>query len=366
MIDFADEFSGIDDSLREEERTPAPGKKQSLADSTPLLGPLDRPPGVPEFLPAVGLGGGNRQTLFATLFGGNIEFPRTVARHVRLPDDDVVVLHDDCPVRWKRGDHCVLLLHGLAGSAQSGYMQRIAAKLNAAGVRTFRMDHRGCGNGINLAQQPYHAGRTQDLHEALLFVERICTGSPVSVAGFSLSGNLLLRYLGEQSGCTPLSLFRAVAVCPPVDLAWCVDRLPETRLGQRYDWYFARKLVSQIANTRQWHPNAPLAHTSRPPRCLRNFDELYTAPVSGFDSADHYYETASARDVIPKIRIHTTILAALDDPLVCAEPLKSVRRPTNVTLAMTRYGGHLGFVGRRGSDPDRRWMDWRVIEWLLD
>jgi len=306
------------------------------------------------------------QTLYATLRPLQRVIAGTVQRKLRFSDGDFAVLHDDRPDEWRRGDHVAVLLHGLAGCHSSGYMVRTAARLMARNVRVFRMDHRGCGAGRMLASNPYHAGRIQDLEAAIRMLERLCPGSPISIAGFSLSANLLLRYLGDDPPNLPLSLYRAVAVCPPIDLQHCVEKLSETRAGQRYDWYFARQLVTHIANTPQWRDDLPLALAQRPPRRLFDFDELYTAPASGFESAEHYYQTASARDHIRNIQVHTTVLVSEDDPLVSWSPWKNVRLPQNITLCVTQHGGHLGFVGRRGSDPDNRWMDWRVVDWLLN
>lgn len=340
--------------------------KVSLADSAPFALPLDAPPGVLAFEPARGLRNPHAQTLYATFRPARPRLSGTIQRRLRFADGDVTIMHDNQPEQWSRGDHVALLMHGMAGCHNSGYMVRTAARLLDRSVRVFRMDHRGCGAGQLLARHPYHAGRTRDLEAALRMVERLCPGSPISVAGFSLSGNLLLRYLGDEPENLPFSLFRAVAVCPPIDLQHCVQELKATRLGQQYDWYFARQLVSQIVDTPQWRDSLPLAEQRRPPRSIVEFDELYTAPASGFDSAEHYYSTASARGFISCIRVHTAVLAAEDDPLVSSRPWTSVKLPPNVTLCMTRHGGHLGFVGRKGRDPDNRWMDWRVVEWLLN
>ena len=323
-------------------------------------------PGTPPFIPAAGLANRHLQTLFASAIPGRIRFADTVQRTLRLSDGDYVVLHDDQPDGWKWGDPTALLLHGISGCHRSGYLMRIAAKLNARGIRSFRMDHRGCGAGHGLAEKPYHAGRIADLHGAIGLVESLCPSSDISVAGFSLSGNLLLRYLGDQTYIPSPSLFRAVAVCPPVDLQHCVRQLSATRTGQRYDWYFTRRLINQIACGPQWREDLPLAQTNHMPCRLYDFDELYTAPASGYQSADDYYFHASAKNVLRSIRVPTTILAAKDDPLVDYRPLLDVKLPLDITLCLTMHGGHLGFVGRRHVDPDRRWMDWRVIDWLLE
>lgn len=349
---------------------PAPAGPTGSAGESPTAGRIlsvanCRLPEFPEFRPAIGLRSGHRQTAFGAFFPSAPRLRRTVQHHVRLPDHDTIVLHDDRPHGWRRGDHVILLLHGLGGCHRSGYMMRIAAKLNHRGARTFRMDHRGCGAGASLAQSPYHAGRVDDLAQAVAFIERHCPGSLISVAGFSLSGNLLLRYLGEAPDSLPLGLFRAVAVCPPVDLQRCMLYLNRSRAGRRYDWYFTRLLFSQIADSRMWRDDLPIAAVRQPPRRLLEFDDLYTAPASGFESALHYYELASSRSVLSRIRVHTVILAAADDPVVETDCLLTTDLPPNVSLCLTQHGGHLGFISRAGPDPDRRWMDWRVVDWLL-
>lgn len=319
----------------------------------------------PPFIPAMGISGGNRQTIIGTLFAGSADFRKTEQHKVGVSDGDAVVLHDDQPKNWKQGDHAVLLLHGLSGCHSSGYMMRIAGKLNQQNVRSFRMDHRGCGTGDGLAQKPYHAGRINDLHRVIVSIETLCPGSLISVVGFSLSGNLLLRYLGDVNIKHSSNLFRAVAVCPPVDLGHCVGELDKTRAGRQYDRYFTRKLVSKISGSRQWRDDIPLAQVNEKPRRLYDFDDLYTAPASGFDSADDYYSFASASQHLNNIIVPTTILAAKDDPLVSPVSFQDLTLPSCVTLCMTEHGGHMGYIGRRNEDPDRRWMDWRVIEWLL-
>ena len=341
-------------------------RRKALCNSHPLSLHGEALPGVPPFRPARGLSSAHAQTAWATVFPGLVSLVGTTERRLRLDDGDLVVMHDDCPTDWRRGDHVVLMQHGLGGSHRSGYMVRLAAKLQQRGVRTFRMDHRGCGAGTSLAKYPYHAGRVEDLAAAVNMVERLCPGSPISLAGFSLSGNLLLRYLGEFGPDLPMSLFRAVAVCPPIDLQHCSSMLNASRMGQRYDMYFTRRLVRQLSNSTQWRDDVPLANVRRPPQRLYDFDELYTAPASGFESADHYYERASSKPVIENIRVHTTILASMDDPVVSTQAFQGLQLPPNVTMCLTPHGGHLGFVGRSGVDPDRRWMDWRLMDWLLN
>ena len=356
----------VNNSGDSKNQSPNPNARTGFKDSASICLPGTTPPEVPPFVPAAGLGGGHRQTLAGSLFNGSADFPGTVQRKVRVSDNDYIVLHDDQPNKWDHGGQVALLLHGLSGCHGSGYMMRIADKLNRRCVRSFRMDHRGCGAGEGLAENPYHAGRIDDLHRAIHSIENLCPGSSISIVGFSLSGNLLLRYLGDRSFDHSLNVFRAVAVCPPVDLRLCVRQLSKTRAGQRYDWYFTRQLINQLAGGPQWREDLPLAQVRQRPRRLYDFDEMYTAPASGFDSADDYYQFASANRYLSTINVPTTILAAQDDPLVSSEPFYDLDLPSTVNLCLTKYGGHLGYIGRQDGDPDRRWMDWRVIDWLLN
>jgi predicted alpha/beta-fold hydrolase len=103
----------------------------------------------------------------------------------------------------------------------------------------------------------------------------------------------------------------------------------------------------------------------RRPRRLYDFDEVYTAPISGFRDAEHYYSTCSCGQFVPSIRRPTLVIAAADDPMIPVRLYDRVEWPANVQLHITNGGGHLGFIGRRGVDPDRRWMDWRVVEWII-
>jgi predicted alpha/beta-fold hydrolase len=282
-------------------------------------------------------------------------------RHqVPLADGDQIVLSDDTPPTWQPGGRTALLIHGLAGSHASPYMKRIAGKLNDRVVRTFRLDLRGCGAGVGLARLPYHSGRSEDAAIALRKISELCPGSPTTLIGFSLGGNITLKLLGESPGALPPNLDRAAAVCPPVDLLRCVEALGRG-VNRFYDRHFVRLLCAQVENLCRLVPDAPALDARRTPRSVFEFDDIFTAPVCGFGSARNYYELCSSAQFIPRIKVPTLILAAADDPLVPGAMFESLSLPPTVTLQLTRSGGHLGFIGCRNGDPDRRWMDWRLV-----
>ncbi len=293
------------------------------------------------------------------------ELPPVTTHEVALPDGDRVVLHDDRPAEWRPGDSVLLLLHGLTGCHQSSYMVRCAMKAAACGIRCLRLDHRGTGAGRGLAKNTYHAGQSDDVRCVLRRLETLCPTSPVGVAGFSLSGNLVLKLLGESPDSVPVNVHRVAAVSPPVDLSGCVRHLGKSALGRRYDRQFARWLVQQVADSPQWRDDVPLATASGPVRRVVEFDELYTAPAAGFRDVAHYYAEASAAPLIDNIQVPTLILAARDDPMVPFGTFRRLRPPACVQLDTPRHGGHLGFYSRRTLGPDRYWMDWRVLSFLF-
>lgn len=315
----------------------------------------------PPFRPHPLVRGGHAQTLFGTFAPGVLAAYRAMTHRVPLPDGDVLILHDDQPATWEAGERVALLVHGLAGSHLSGYMVRIAHKLNARGVRTFRLDLRGCGAGQGLAKNPYHAGRSDDAFQALKVVKELCPGSPIGLAGFSLGGNISLKLLGEDPGRLPNELERAIAVNPSVELATCVDSL-DRPLQRRYDRHFVKLLYEQSAASGQ----LPSDINGRRALRLRDFDDWHTAPLCGFGTADKYYAASSSAQFVPRIRVPTLIVTAADDPLIPSSVFRELKRPALVKLHVAPSGGHLGYIARGGIDPDRRWIDWRVVDWLAD
>ncbi|HEX7448613.1 MAG TPA: alpha/beta fold hydrolase [Pirellulales bacterium] len=319
---------------------------------------------VRHFRPHPLLRGGHVQTLAGAYLPGPRFAYRARQHIVCLPDGDRIVLHDDMPEAWQAGDRAALLIHGLGGSHLSTYMQRIAVKLQRRGVRSFRMDLRGCGAGMTLARFPYHSGRSEDAAAALAAIAALCPGSPVALVGFSLGGNIALKLLGETADQPCGHLDRAVAVCPPADLTAAVEHISRRR-NRLYERHFLRRLIAQVRQRRKLLPDLPGADWPKTPRRLWEFDNVYTAPVSGFGGADEYYRRASSLRVCQNIRLPALVIASRDDPLVPAASLELLRECPAVRLEIVASGGHLGFVGRR-QGADRRWLDWRIVEWVVD
>ncbi|MGY8768952.1 MAG: YheT family hydrolase [Pirellulales bacterium] len=303
------------------------------------------------------------QTLLGAFWQGRWSDYQADQHQVQLPDGDALVLHDDCPETWTRGDRVAILVHGLGGCHQSNYMVRISEKLKQIGVRCFRLDLRGCGAGKQLASQPFHAGCSDDAAAAVQYLADHCPDSPCTIVGFSMGGNIILKLAGESGAETPGNLDSAFAVAPPVDLALCCDNMSQG-LNRLYDKNFVRSLIRHVKAREITHPDPDGVFFEKRPAKIREFDSCFTAPLAGFDSVEDYYTRASAGPLLKDIRIPTHILTAADDPIVPIEIFSQFDLSDSISMQTAQHGGHLGFMASSKVVADRRWMDLQVIQWI--
>lgn len=294
----------------------------------------------------------------------NPESCLSTSGEVVLDDGDRLAYHDDLPAGWKPGDRVALLLHGLSGSHASPYMSRIARLLNQKNVRTVRLDWRGCGAGVALARYTYHSGRSNDLLATIADIGIRCPGSPITVIGFSLGGNVTLKLLGEPRGTAEglAQVDRAIAVCPPIDLSTTVKSLRKG-LRKLYDRYFCKACIRDVRHRQRLRPDAvvPDGWYAHPPRTLYEFDETFTAPVSGFASAADYYAKSSSNQFLTTIKIPTLVIAAQDDPIVPFGQFEAADYSSTTKLLAPRHGGHMGFCTARGLG----WLDHHIVAWTV-
>jgi uncharacterized protein len=324
--------------------------------------PLD----FPKFRPHPLVRGGHLQTIVGNYLPSIAACP-SILHHVPLPDGDAIALHEDraslSPDPCPPSPEIAVLIHGLGGCHQSGYMIRCSAKLRARGCRVFRMDLRGCGAGIGLARHPLHAGRSEDAAAVLEYVHTQCPGSAIHLVGFSMGANIVLKLAGELGNNAPAHLASVMGVSPPIDLAQCT-KIIQSGLNQFYDRRFVRSLVKHIGQQKALVPDA----LSRPlvprPRRLQEFDSLFTAPLGGFADVHDYYARASSGVVLNRIAVPTLIITAASDPIVPVAAFEQASYSPTTQLHIAACGGHLGYIAAGGIDADRRWLDWRVVEWI--
>ncbi len=299
------------------------------------------------------------------------EPPYQAEQHpVLLDDGDQVMLHEDVPSGVEHPESAdttpiVLMIHGLAGSYRSSYMRRTAHRLTQQGYRVFRMDLRGCGAGEGIAKMPPHCGQSTDVASALFHIAELYPDAETSIVAFSMGGSLTLNMLAEAGEMRVGNLQRSFVVCPPIDIAH-IEQHFRTFWGRRYNNFFIGLIWPQILRRWERFPELAIQPMPKRPKRLYDIDEMIIAPSGGFDSADDYYRKASPGPKLPSIKQEVTILFSEDDPVVPVEPLFDSLHSSSIETITTHHGGHLGFLAGRNDDPDFRWLDWRIIDWLAE
>ena len=314
------------------------------------------------FVPFPLLRGPHAQTIAAAKLRLGRRRPPAETRVVALPDGDRIALEMSTPTYWRPEDPSVLLLHGLCGCHDSPYMTRLALKLWRRGVRAIRMNMRGCGSGVGLAREPYHSGRSADVKAVLEDLHAEWPRSALTLLGFSLGGNVMLKLAGELGKRAEEFAAQLIAVCPPADLAAC-SRLLSRPSNWVYERYFMRRLLAAVAERHRLFPD--LAPVDLPRRMsMYQFDSLYTAPQCGFADADDYYCRSSAALLAPRITLPCRILFAKDDPFIDHTVFDGAALPANVQVLRTPAGGHVGFIGRPGRPAGYYWLDASLLAWI--
>ncbi len=256
---------------------------------------------------------------------------------------------------WHRtgepGRPLVILLHGLTGCERSSYVRLSALQLLRRGYPVLRLNLRGAGPSRPHCRDGYHAGRTEDLHAVLAGLPKEAAREGVALVGYSLGGNILLRFLAEPRA--PAHPVRAaVSISAPIDLALTQARIMEPR-NRVYHAYLLSRMRTEallLLRERKWRRRVLLSGT------VEEFDERVTAPLYGFENAADYYARCSAAPVLGRIRTPTLLIHGLDDPMIPAEPYLAFdwRAHSHLTALLPPQGGHVGFHGRGDRLP---WHD---------
>lgn len=288
------------------------------------------------------------------------------------------------------GKNLVVAVHGLEGSSNSPYMQGVAVKALLAGFSVLRLNLRNCGGTEELTDTLYNAGMSDDLIAVAEWARKKWGFERIFFVGFSLGGNIVLKAAAELATCKLVenrdlcaSLAAVCAVSPSVDLERSVDQLDQG-LNRIYQVTFMRslreKLKKKAARFPERYPLAPLKKL----KTVKQFDETYTAPDGGFDSARHYYEQCSSLSKLGDIRAPGLIVASQDDPIVPAASFAEVDLQSGpMRLLLPSHGGHGGFLSLLSGDldkasticnnrphavdslKDRFWAENRAIEFCL-
>ena len=266
----------------------------------------------------------------------------------------------------------VALFHGLTGSSDSHYILGLQARLAERGWASVAANWRGCSGEPNQLPRAYHSGASEDAAAVIAHLQACRPLAPLCAAGFSLGGNVLLKYLGESAADCPLQA--AVAVSVPFRLDHCADRIGEG-FSRVYQSHFMRGLVAYVEAKRQRFraqgQDAHLATLERlgplhDMRTFWDFDGRITAPLHGYRDAQDYYQRASSRFFLGRIKVPTLLIQAEDDPFVYPRslPLADELAPATQFERLPQ-GGHVGFVGGQPWAP-RYYLEERIPAWLAE
>lgn len=313
------------------------------------------------FVPHPLLPWGDLQTVGGALW--RREFPvlhPVVLHEIRLRDGGLV------GAEWIRaypGRPVLVVVHGMAGSCRSRYVQALAYKALKRGWNALLpglYDRRETPG-----RRLLHAGSSDALQDILDEAVRLGEGARIYLVGVSLGGNIALKCLGELGRDARSRVAAAVMISPLVDLSasW---RGMESRRTWLYRRYFVTRLREAVVRAGyRWNGEVDLAALEKI-ETIREFDELVTVPLGGFASVFHYYDAASAVHVLERISVPTLVIHARDDPILPVGPLRSEAFRTNpyLRLWLTRRGGHVGFIERTPTGLDRAWAENRAVEFL--
>jgi predicted alpha/beta-fold hydrolase len=261
---------------------------------------------------------------------------------VITPDDDFLDL--DFSGDFTNPRAVVLLQHGLEGSALRGYALNVYHELAQFGIPTVGLNFRSCSGELNRATRLYHSGETEDTRFVVQLLHERFPDAAIGAVGFSLGGNSLLKYLGEEGAQTGVKC--AVAVSVPYDLGAGADYLDHSAMGRFYTRLFVKNLVKKSISKQDLIAAHCDFERGLQAQSFREFDDAITAPLHGFAGADDYYEQSSSGQFIPRIRIPTLLLHSEDDPFLPVEciPYANISANPHIRSIITRTGGHVGFI----------------------
>ena len=315
------------------------------------------------FRPARWLRNRHAQTVFPSLPWSWRVRPQLRREVLELPDGDVtavdwVVETEETP----KTAPLLVILHGLESSADSAYARML---MMAAAERQWRccvLHFRDCGDYRNLLPRRYHAGETGDVRHFVGKLEQEGQYGPIVAVGYSLGGNVLLKYLGETGADSPLK--GAAAVSVPLNLHACSEALNKG-ISRGYQRHLLKRMKEAVERKFDRHTAAFDWQRAMNATTFAEFDDAVTAPLHGFANKDDYYDKCSSVHFLKDIQTPTLIVNALDDPFMTPGAIPEADRLSEyVTLEVSDHGGHVGFI--EGGLPwrPRFYLPGRLISFL--
>jgi predicted alpha/beta-fold hydrolase len=325
--------------------------------SMPLVSRSDHKP--PFWLP-----NGHFQSIYPSLF--------RVIDDVRYQRERIVTSDGDfLDLDWafasgegsSRAGRLVILSHGLEGSSSSQYIRGMVRMLIKNGFDCLSWNFRSCSGEMNQTFRFYHSGATEDL-DAVVCHARATGYSHIQMMGFSLGGNLTIKYLGEQGRKIHSEIKNGIAFCVPMDLKACSMEINKP-WNSVYMRRFLKTLLAKVREKSTFYPEKISLKEYARVKTLYDFDHIYTAAIHGFGSADDYYHKCSSMHFVGDIEVPTLIVNTKNDPMVphASLPLHKIGKLDHVWLETSPQGGHCGFRPARVWEG-LYWSEKRALEFL--
>ena len=284
---------------------------------------------------------------------------------LNLPDGDFIDLCWNKEPDFTDTRPIVVVFHGLEGSINSPYAQHIMKALEQQGWNAVLMHFRGCSGRENNLPRSYHSGDTGDAKFLIEYLQQKFPNVPVSAVGYSLGGNMLLKLQSEYGDSSPLNA--AISICAPIQLDKCAERINKG-FSKVYQKHLMKRLVKNVLRKYDQHDFVSQIALSKNKlkslKTFRQFDDAFTGPIHGFGTAENYYRINSARQYIKNITKPTLVLQTIDDPFMTVDVIpKESELGGGVTLEVSRFGGHVGFVKGSIFKPEY-WLPERICEYL--
>ena len=310
------------------------------------------------YRPPAWLRGGHMQTAHPVLFR---KLPVVTQRTERLELDD----GDFLDLAWAgngRSERLAILSHGLEGTASATYMQGMAAAFLKRGWDVLAWNYRGCGTNPNRLASFYHSGKTDDLDRVIRHAADSHPATTTDLVGFSLGGNLTLKYVGERGVDIDRRIRKAVAFSAPCDLACCSAELMKWQ-NRIYMERFMKTLRAKVKEKYLRFPGELDISGVDAMKTFAEFDGRFTAPLHGFTDAEDYWKRSSSRQFLPAVAIPTLLVTAANDPILgpACYPSLEAEESASFHLEVPREGGHVGFGAGR-----EYWSESRAAEFLAD
>lgn len=312
-----------------------------------------------QFKPAWWLPTSHLQTLWPAICRSEIKNLSLSRERIELPDGDFIDL-DWCDK--ERKGPTVLILHGFEGSISSHYAKGMMAAIRQQGWRGVFMHFRGCSGEPNRLPRGYHSGETKDVDYIVNLLAKREDHAVIAAIGYSLGGNVLLKWLGETAENNPLTA--AVAISVPLELHKAAARI-EKGFSRFYQWYLIKCARKRLLKKFEEIPHPFDFEMLSEIEGLKDLDGKYTVPLHGFTSIDEYYTTASSRQYLRNIQVPTLLVQAKDDPFMTEDVIPTKDEVSAaVTLEVTETGGHVGFIGGNLPWRPHYWLEERIPAYL--